>query len=597
MEGGALFNPGFLGGSFLWWVGQIADDSTWRDNILSGKFENKNSIPGWGRRYKVRIIGLHDKEEETIPSDQLPWAQVMYPITAGGGQTNSKQTPNLRQGNFVFGFFLDGQDQQVPVIMGVLGNNAQTALKTQIGNNDSNFAATSGFAEGKEPKGPAKEQVPDEALVVTKPKTQQQVNECAPPPPGVPLNKYGLVGSPTQQQRADIESKKAELADRINSGEFEDLTEAETAQIIADEIKQAVATGIKNRCSQANSASAPSQPGATKENPDAVHEISASDVKREDKYQEKIVVMKPGNDKVRSAIKAIQTVMDELTQKINKYLSALGSYIDAVSNTISDIKKLISDAACQIAKYMKIIMDKMMEFVLKKLNAALTSAVSAMPSNMRFMFSDMKEIITELVLCLYGKMTGALCGLIQSLLDDALQARDSNGNKVPMDEVEDRALENLNGETNATAPFVPMCAAESIVGKVIAFNKDEIDDANNSILDNINGFLDDMQNQMAGVADYLENIKGLVPEINGSVTSALSFSNMSLDIFGCELKPNVAVSDFYVFANGGASQPDSQTPSEKSVDDAAGQAKPNVKPSDEIPFARPSKEEADLELY
>ena len=29
MEGGALFNPGFLGGSFLWWVGQIVDDSAW----------------------------------------------------------------------------------------------------------------------------------------------------------------------------------------------------------------------------------------------------------------------------------------------------------------------------------------------------------------------------------------------------------------------------------------------------------------------------------------------------------------------------------------------------------------------------------------
>ena len=58
MEGGSLFNSGFLGASFLWWVGQIADDSVWRDNILPGKYPNKNSIPGWGRRYKVRIIGL-----------------------------------------------------------------------------------------------------------------------------------------------------------------------------------------------------------------------------------------------------------------------------------------------------------------------------------------------------------------------------------------------------------------------------------------------------------------------------------------------------------------------------------------------------------
>ena len=131
MEGGALFNPGFLGGNFLWWVGQIADDSTWRENISAGKIKSKNDTPGWGYRYKVRIIGLHDQGEASIKSEQLPWAQVMYPITAGGGQGGSFQTPALKQGNFVFGFFLDSQDQQVPVIMGVLGNNASTKLKTK----------------------------------------------------------------------------------------------------------------------------------------------------------------------------------------------------------------------------------------------------------------------------------------------------------------------------------------------------------------------------------------------------------------------------------------------------------------------------------
>ena len=71
-ETGALFDPGFLGGTFNWWIGQVTDDSEWRNNSLSGKFEDPNSIPGWGRRYKVRIMGLHDKEEESIPSDQLP---------------------------------------------------------------------------------------------------------------------------------------------------------------------------------------------------------------------------------------------------------------------------------------------------------------------------------------------------------------------------------------------------------------------------------------------------------------------------------------------------------------------------------------------
>ena len=108
---GALFNPGFLGSHFLWWVGQIAPSENWRGNQESCRFEEPSDIPGWGFRYKVRIMGLHGKDEDeegdstSIPNDQLPWAQVMYPVTAGGGQGGAFTTPNLRQGNFVFGFF------------------------------------------------------------------------------------------------------------------------------------------------------------------------------------------------------------------------------------------------------------------------------------------------------------------------------------------------------------------------------------------------------------------------------------------------------------------------------------------------------------
>ncbi len=151
MENKALFNTGFIGDSFLWWVGQIADDSTWRENINPGKFKKIEDIPGWGYRYKVRIIGYHDQAEDAIESDQLPWAQVMYPITAGGGQGGSVQTPAIKQGNFVFGFFLDGQDQQVPVIMGILGNNPQTGLEMKMGTSGgNNFTPQSHNANGSE---------------------------------------------------------------------------------------------------------------------------------------------------------------------------------------------------------------------------------------------------------------------------------------------------------------------------------------------------------------------------------------------------------------------------------------------------------------
>ena len=89
MEGGSLFNPGFLGGSFYWFIGQVADDSTWRENQSPTNFEKVEDMPAWGYRYKVRIIGHHDQDESDVTAEQLPWAQVMYPVTAGTGHGGS----------------------------------------------------------------------------------------------------------------------------------------------------------------------------------------------------------------------------------------------------------------------------------------------------------------------------------------------------------------------------------------------------------------------------------------------------------------------------------------------------------------------------
>ena len=133
MESSSLFNPGFLGGSFYWFIGQVADDSTWRDNQNPEKFEEISEMPAWGYRYKVRIIGHHDQEESDVTAEEVPWAQVMYPVTAGTGHGGSYQSPAIKQGSFVFGFFLDGKDQQTPIIMGCLGNNAKTKLEKKQG--------------------------------------------------------------------------------------------------------------------------------------------------------------------------------------------------------------------------------------------------------------------------------------------------------------------------------------------------------------------------------------------------------------------------------------------------------------------------------
>ena len=62
MESSSLFNPGFLGGSFYWFIGQVADDSTWRKNQNPEKFEvnfrGLASIEGKKRDELQEVISL-----------------------------------------------------------------------------------------------------------------------------------------------------------------------------------------------------------------------------------------------------------------------------------------------------------------------------------------------------------------------------------------------------------------------------------------------------------------------------------------------------------------------------------------------------------
>jgi len=555
MEGGSLFNPGFLGAHFNWWIGQIASDSTWRDNILPGKFENKDQIPGWGRRYKVRIIGLHDREEESISSDQLPWAQVMYPVTGGGGQANASATANLRQGNFVFGFFLDGQDQQVPVIMGVLGSNAQTALSTQTGTNKSNFSSTSGHATPADGNKDPNIKVPHQGLEVSRPGVKA---ECAPPPPGAKLDKYGLVEGKqrTPEQQADINSALAQAQSLGLNPTATDFFVSTTVQ-----------NGIKARCEAANSPSTPSQPGATIENVDAVHKLTAADVIRHEYYNRKTVLMSPC-DKVQSALKAIQTELDNLTKDIDKILNAANSYIDAATNLLGSIQSLISDIACKIAKYMKIIFDKIMEYVLKQINKSLSPTIEGVPPNMRYRYFDIKKSITELITCLYNKITNNLCGLIEGLLNEKINTNPPN----------------VSTKYSST----PMCSVEELSGNLIALNMEEMTNGVNGVLDNINEFLNDIQSDIGTIGGFVDLIGG----VTGSITSALRFENISLNIFGRELKPYCPASDHYTIQSGGGSA-QAQLPRIAQVDKVSQQTTTTTTPT-QVPFAQPSQNQLDV---
>ena len=140
-----LFKRHFVGrDGFIWWIGQVVSEEKWAGNIPAKPTKNTSDHAGFGERFKVRIMGYHTANKTELTDDQLPWASVMYPVTAGSGLAGAWSNASIRQGNFVFGFFLDGEDAQQPVIMGVLGTNQYTVLASQD-NPDIAFFPFSGY--------------------------------------------------------------------------------------------------------------------------------------------------------------------------------------------------------------------------------------------------------------------------------------------------------------------------------------------------------------------------------------------------------------------------------------------------------------------
>jgi len=88
----------FLGkDGFNWWYGVVEDIA---DPLKTG-------------RVRVRIFGYHTDNLQELPTKDLPWAQPSL------SPSNSKTFSPPRLGDYVMGFFSDGESAQAPVLLGV----------------------------------------------------------------------------------------------------------------------------------------------------------------------------------------------------------------------------------------------------------------------------------------------------------------------------------------------------------------------------------------------------------------------------------------------------------------------------------------------
>jgi hypothetical protein len=120
----SLLKTNFVGrDGFLWWIGQVAPESAQKKQL---------DKEGWGNRRKVRIMGYHPSNEDDLSNDDLPWAQVLLSTSDGSGAGNYATSIKIAPGDSVFGFFMDGDNAQLPVIIGVFGKTKEGASKEEF---------------------------------------------------------------------------------------------------------------------------------------------------------------------------------------------------------------------------------------------------------------------------------------------------------------------------------------------------------------------------------------------------------------------------------------------------------------------------------
>ena len=383
------------------------------------------------------------------------------------------------------------------------------------------------------------------------------------------LDKYGFPqGIRTPAMLQDLQSAAAEVEGLKDQWIKSGFGTAEIEEFATSFSKNKLIDGLTSRVAAANSPNSEAV-GRPEIEGEAVHIVTAGDVKLEKKFKEKIPLSKP-DDMVDSAVKGMQINIDNLSNKLNDALQSVSSYSDAVTRPSMDMAGIMEEAATVNAKYMKTIFNKMNEFTNKKLNAELSKTISSMPATKRAMFADMKQVINQDTLKQYSGISNKIGGLMKGILSKSLDieslteqalSRANNpitpktssmfkdwipnmvvtageniryrnnvykvskagntGNIVPSHvtgsisngsaafefnsfvtgnspdgsptPTNEKFIPNelLYGDTR-THPRVPICYAEDVVGQAISASREAIDEANNSIVNNMNAFLGDV---------------------------------------------------------------------------------------------------------
>lgn len=89
-------------GGFHWFMGVVED----------------RHDPEFLGRCRLRIAGYHTSDKTILKTDELPWAMPLLPMTSASMSGVGNAPVGPVEGTWVFGFFMDGEEAQIPIMLG-----------------------------------------------------------------------------------------------------------------------------------------------------------------------------------------------------------------------------------------------------------------------------------------------------------------------------------------------------------------------------------------------------------------------------------------------------------------------------------------------
>lgn len=356
----ALLKSNYIGkDGFSWWIGQVAKKDTWEKG---SQFSNQGD---WSARCKVRIVGHHSFDGSILADEDLPWAQIMLDPSFGSAQGGIGGTLALRGGETCIGFFLDGDDGQQPVIIGLLyRSDGVKNLQTEdvvAKEKSSRFKPFTGHPGNNPPS--TQRNIRGEKEI-----DQADPNNSPKETTPVPKDLVNLAYTTDLGFNIDGVSVTPQFGDKL-AGVFKDIPASST---------QAVAAAFTK------------QPAFIKPNGCQ-------------------------NNIIGQITQALQDFI-AVTNGLDQYL---GAFIDPVLNEIVDIANSIRTVARQIGGIIKLIINNLRDTIFKCIVWAFRKLVGLIipPPQQTIVLEVMKKIL-DVIFCLLEKLPGGIIDYIEGLLGD-----------------------------------------------------------------------------------------------------------------------------------------------------------------------------------